>query len=210
VAKRKRSKRWILIADFIGLIALCLFILILNNGRLPWLDDLRYVFGLASVDGLVGPVELVRVSDGDTLRIVFDGQEESIRLIGIDTPETYASDKLERDDANSPLTREEIQALGRKASSVTKNFVEGKNLYLEFDTEERDRYKRLLVYVYYPDPKGDFRFDNKPFSQLNLDLVEAGWAQPLTVLPNVRYADVYVAASNIARAQDKGMWGEME
>jgi micrococcal nuclease len=193
-----------------GFVALGLFILYLNYGRFPSLDDVRYLLGLGSVQGLVGPIEVLEVSDGDTLRIKMDGQEESIRLIGIDTPEKYASDKLERDDANSPLTRAEIQELGKKATQVTEALLKGKRLYLEFDTEERDRYRRLLVYVYYPDLQGEYRFDDQPFSQLNLELVKAGWAQPLTIPPNVRYTNDYVVASKIARAKNKGMWGKME
>lgn len=186
-----------------------LFFLFINNGRLPTLTDLRYLLGLEGVEGLIGPVELVRVSDGDTIVVRLDGGEESVRLIGIDTPEKYQSDKLERDDANSPLTKEELQRLGKEASEVTESFVEGKWLFLELDAEERDRYRRLLAYVYFRDASGEFTFDNEQFKQLNVEIVKAGWAQPLTIPPNVRYADDYLVASQQARLQDKGMWAEI-
>jgi micrococcal nuclease len=208
-SKRKKFK----LRDFLFYLLIFLsgflFFLFINNGRLPTVSDLKYLLGLESFEGLLGPVELVRVSDGDTIVVTLDGEEESIRLIGIDTPEKYQSDKLERDDANSPLSKEELQRLGKKASEVTENLVEGKWLFLELDAEERDRYRRLLAYVYFKDNQGEYSFENENFKQVNLEIVKAGWAQPLTIPPNVRYADDYVAASKLARAEDKGMWAEI-
>ncbi len=206
--KKKRQGRQFFFYVLLLLAAL-LFFLYLNNGRLPSLADVKYILGLGSTQGLIGPLELIRVSDGDTIVVNLDGEEESIRLIGIDTPEKFQSDKLERDDANSPLSKAEIQRLGKQASEVTEKLVEGKWLFLELDVEERDRYRRLLAYVYFKDARGDYTFGDERFKQLNLEIVKAGWAEPLTIPPNVRYSKDYLSASQLARSQDQGMWAEL-
>jgi len=90
---------------------------------------------------LQGMFEVARVVDGDTVRVVINGQEEAIRLIGVDTPETV-----------HPTRGEE--PYGREASDFTKGLLEGRSVYLEFDVEERDRFGRLLAYLYIDDANG--------------------------------------------------------
>ena len=89
-----------------------------------------------------------RVVDGDTLKLS-DG--ERVRLLGVDTPEVHYSDKLLRDAKNSGKDASAIQELGKKASNFTKSLVENKRVRLEFDVKRRDRYGRLLAYVYLED-----------------------------------------------------------
>jgi micrococcal nuclease len=209
VSKRARRQRRTFLFYLLLLGVGLLFFLYLNAGRLPSLSDIRYLFNQPTIDGLIGPVELVRVSDGDTIVVHWENKEESIRLIGVDTPEKFASDKLERDDAKSPLTKKEIQRLGKLASEYTSSLIDGKVLYLELDTEDRDRYRRLLAYVYFCDANGDYAFGETRFEQVNLELVKAGWATPLTIPPNVRYADDYVNANRVAQQENKGMWAEI-
>ena len=170
---------------------------------------LEDILGTSQVAGLEGPARLERVTDGDTLVVRLNGREEKLRLIGIDTPEKRGGDKLRRDAENSPLSEEDIKRLGEQASRYTEALVQGQQLYLERDTTERDRYGRLLAYVYVPSADGDVVIDGENFSQVNLAIVEGGWAEPLTVPPNVRYADDYVAASRAARRQNRGMWREL-
>ena len=208
MAKKKQPRGQSFFFNLLLLVSLVVFVLYLNNWRWPSLQDWQYLFGQASIQGLEGPVRLVRVSDGDTLVVEINGREESVRLIGVDTPEKFSSYKLERDVQTSGLSKETLQRLGKQASAITENLVDTKRLYLEFDIEERDRYRRLLVYVFYPDADGDYVFAGRAFKQLNLELVKAGWAEPLTIPPNVRYAEAYLAASQIARAEDRGMWAE--
>jgi len=160
------------------------------------------------VVGLQGPAEVTRVSDGDTLRVELDGREESVRLIGVDTPEKFKSDKLERDAEESPLSETEIQALGEEASAYAERLLGGQEVYLELGTEERDRYGRILAYVYVRDPEGDWTFRGERFAQVNLELARAGWADPLTIPPNVAYAERYVEAAREAREANLGMWRE--
>ncbi|MDO8390717.1 MAG: thermonuclease family protein [Actinomycetota bacterium] len=126
---------------------------------------------------------LDRVVDGDTIDVIVDGVEERVRLIGIDTPETKKP--------NSP-----VECFGPEASAYTESLLpEGTPLYLERDVEPRDPYDRLLAYVYLAD--GTF---------VNLQIVRQGYAQVLTIPPNVAHAEQFVQAAREAEAADAGLW----
>lgn len=207
---RKADPRLALLA-LVALGAAALF-----GDRIPVLGDLaRYVSeqvglggGGAEVAGLDGPLQVVRVKDGDTLVLSVGGRDEDVRLIGIDTPEKFDSDKLYRDDADSPLRADEIQALGESASRFAESLLAGEAVYLEPGLEPRDRYGRLLAYLYLPDPGGDWTFGDEMFVQANLELVRAGWADALTVPPNDVYEGDFENAADAARRAGAGMWGE--
>jgi micrococcal nuclease len=127
----------------------------------------------------------VRVVDGDTVVVRIDGADEKVRLLGIDTPETV--------DPRRP-----VQCFGKEASRRTKELLpEGAEVRLERDVEPRDAYDRLLAYVY--------RADDGTF--VNLALLEEGFAQTLTITPNVAYADRFAAAAREARDAGRGLWG---
>lgn len=181
--------------------------------RVPLLHDVagylsELVGGGPQVEGLAGPAEVVRIADGDTVRIMLAGQEESVRLIGVDTPEKHRSAKLTRDAEASPLSVDEIRALGEQASAFTEQLLSGREVYVQPGTQERDRYGRLLAYLYVRDPEGEWEVGGERFTQVNLALARAGWADPLTIPPNVEFADDYVAAAREARDAGRGMWGE--
>jgi micrococcal nuclease len=129
-----------------------------------------------------------RVVDGDTIVVVIDGREERLRYIGIDTPETVR-----------PNTA--VECFGREASEANKRLVEGRTVYLERDVSDRDRFGRLLRYVYVDDPSGERLF-------VNLELVSRGYAQAVTFPPDVRHADTFRAAEREAREAGRGLWGE--
>lgn len=133
-----------------------------------------------------------RVVDGDTLKLS-GGQR--VRLIGVDTPEVHYSDKLVRDARKSRKDIKAIQSLGRKASEFTNNLCMGKKVRLEFDVEKRDRYKRLLAYVYLED--GTF---------VNARILEEGFGQVMTIPPNVKYSEYFLKLQREARARNKGLW----
>jgi micrococcal nuclease len=93
-----------------------------------------------------------RVADGDTLAILLNGHEEKVRLIGVDTPELHESQKLHRDAQRSGQDSAQIQALGRQASDFVKTLVRcGDQISLEYDQQQRDKYGRLLAFVWLAD-----------------------------------------------------------
>jgi len=133
-------------------------------------------------ENLQGPYKVTRVVDGDTIIVDLNGTEERVRLIGIDTPESVHPDK------------EKNVEYGQIASAYTKNKLEGKQVYLEFDVQERDQYGRLLAYVY---------VDGEMF---NKTLLEQGHAKVATYPPNVKYVDEFTVLQQEAREQKKGIW----
>jgi micrococcal nuclease len=135
-----------------------------------------------------------RVIDGDTLQLE-DG--ERVRLIGIDTPEVHESDKLYRDAQRSRRDVNTIKELGRKSWDFTRQLVESKRVSLEFDIERRDKYQRLLAYVYLKD--GLF---------VNAEIIKRGYANLLTIPPNVKYADLFRQLYQEARQDRRGLWQE--
>ncbi len=153
---------------------------------------------LATISGPVrrGPLEanaVVRQAvDGDTIDVVLlrnDGTSsantERIRLIGIDTPETKRPD--------TPL-----ECFAKKASAATAALLpQATPVHLERDVEERDRYGRLLAYV--------FRASDGLF--VNHELVRTGFAASYPYPPNVTYADDFRDAADAARAAGVGLWG---
>lgn len=139
--------------------------------------------GCEAADRDAGPAEsagwVTRVVDGDTL--VLDG-DERVRLIGIDTPESV-----------KPGTP--VECFAREASAEMKRLVEGRRVRLVLDAEKRDRYRRLLAYVY----RGDLF--------VNEEMVRRGFASVATFPPNVRHVDLFLRAQREARAAGRGLWG---
>ena len=93
---------------------------------------------------------VVRVIDGDTFVCQFsDGKEERIRLIGVDAPESRRNQKGEKDSERSGQDIDTVITQGKKASSFTKSYLKpGTTVKLELDVQPRDKYGRLLAYVY--------------------------------------------------------------
>jgi micrococcal nuclease len=126
---------------------------------------------------------VVRVVDGDTIRVSLGGREERVRYIGIDTPESV-----------KPGTP--VQCFAKKASAANARLVAGKRVRIERDVEERDRYGRLLAYVY-PAAGGPM---------VNETLVRQGYARPLTIPPDVRHAERFRRLADEARRARRGLW----
>lgn len=116
--------------------------------------------------------KVLRVVDGDTIEVDFNGVEEKVRMIGIDTPESVHPDSDKNTEA------------GITASEYTKSMLEGKYVTLEFDVQERDMYGRLLAYVY---------LDGVMFNET---LLEEGYAELATYPPNVKYVDRFTEIAN--------------
>ena len=118
-----------------------------------------------------------RVVDGDTVELAGRGKA---RLIGVDTPEVYGG----------------RECFGREASDFTKREVDGRPVRFTVGREARDRYGRLLVYVWKADGQS-----------LNARLVAGGYARTLTIPPNDRYAGRFARLARDARSRDAGLWG---
>jgi micrococcal nuclease len=130
---------------------------------------------------LEGPVE--RVVDGDTIRVLLGGRSERVRYIGVDTPES-----------RKPGTP--VQCFAKRAAEANRRLVAGERVRLVLDVEERDRFGRLLAYVY---RARDNRF-------VNAALVREGFARTLTIPPNVRFAERFAALATQARRAGRGLW----
>ncbi len=133
-----------------------------------------------------GKYKVTRVVDGDTLEVDFNGTSEKVRLIGIDTPESVHPD-ADRNVEEGKLT-----------FGYTKNYLEGKEIALEFDVQERDKYGRLLAYVW---------IDGEMY---NKHLLNIGYAQVATYPPNVKYVDDFTALQKTAIENNIGLWAETE
>jgi micrococcal nuclease len=133
-------------------------------------------------DGLDGPYPVDRVVDGDTIVVLMDGTEEKVRLIGVDTPESVHPDP----DRNVPY--------GKVAAEFTRSRLLGQQVYLEYDVETRDKYGRILAYVWI----GDEMF--------NRTLLSEGHAMLATFPPNVRYVDEFTVLQAEAREAGRGLW----
>jgi micrococcal nuclease len=126
-------------------------------------------------------VEVVSVSDGDTIKVLIANRQEKVRLIGIDTPEM----------AQKPW--------GGYAKTYLEGLLNasGSKVKLEYDVEKRDKYGRLLAYVRTAD--GKF---------VNYLLVQNGYAMLFTVPPNVKHVDDLTSAQQEAREKGLGIWGK--
>jgi micrococcal nuclease len=127
---------------------------------------------------------VTRVVDGDTVHARVGGRDETIRYIGLDTPETVKP--------NTP-----VQCFGKAASAANRRLVDGQRVRLRLDAEPRDRYGRLLAYVY---RRRDGLF-------VNAALVRDGFATILTIPPNVSHAGDLRGLERRARARRRGLWG---
>jgi micrococcal nuclease len=127
-------------------------------------------------------VRVLRVVDGDTAHMDLDGEDVTIRFIGIDTPETVKP--------GAP-----VGCFGRQASDYVHRRLDGASIALEFDVERIDPYGRTLAYVWI----GDELF--------NRTLVAEGYATVTTYPPNVKYVDEFIAAQRRAREVGLGVWG---
>mgnify|MGYP001052398455 CR=1 FL=1 len=137
---------------------------------------------------IIKPVNLpteysvIRVVDGDTLIVSIDGKDETVRLIGIDAPESVHPDTSRNSE------------LGMRSAEYAKELLEGQKVRIELDAQERDRYGRLLAYVYLGDV------------MVNVQMVEAGMAVVATYPPNVRFTERFVEAERRAREKGVGLW----
>jgi len=124
---------------------------------------------------------VTRVIDGDTIEL---GNGEKVRYIGVDTPELHHPQK-------------KVERFAREAYQANQKMVKNRKVRLEFDVQQKDRYGRLLAYVYTDDG-----------IMVNEWLVASGYARVATFPPNLRFADRFLQLEKEARQQNIGLWGE--
>jgi micrococcal nuclease len=129
-----------------------------------------------SIDGLV-----VRVVDGDTIHVQLSDRVEKVRYIGVNTPELRHPQRG-------------VEPGSHEAHAVNRRLVEGKRVRLELDVQPRDRHGRLLAYVW----AGD--------TMVNAELLRLGYAQVMTVPPNVRHQALFLKLQRAARNSHRGLW----
>lgn len=136
------------------------------------------------VPGSQGPYPVIKVVDGDTLTIDLNGKAETIRLIGMNTPETV--------DPRKP-----VECFGVEASNMAKELLTGRQVFIEMDPTqgERDKYGRLLAYAY----RDDGFFFNK-------SMILSGYAYEYTYNIPYKYQSEFKEAQRNAEANQRGLW----
>ena len=136
-------------------------------------------YGNSLAFGDQGHVRVIKAHDGDTIGVILNGRKEKVRLIGIDAPEIKQ------------------RPWGTRARKHLEKMLTASNrtVILEFDVERRDKYGRLLCYIFTPDRK-----------MLNIQMVKDGYAVLLTIPPNIKYVDELRMAENEARQHRRGIW----
>ena len=132
-------------------------------------------------------VTVERVVDGDTLKLT-DGRR--IRLIGVNTPEST----------------KRTEEYGKEASQYTTSKLNGKQVWIQKDISETDRYDRLLRIVWVDIPTDDMDENEIRTKMFNADLVINGYAEPSTFQPDVKYSDYFIKFAREAREQNTGLW----
>lgn len=171
---RKRDKRL--------LVSLVLSLLLLFFGYT--VNDQGFLEKLPS-EAPPGTYRVLATEDGDTITVDMNGTKERVRFIGIDTPETQ--------DPRKP-----VQCFGRAATNFTRQLIASNTVRLELDplSSNRDRYNRLLRYVYLPDGR-----------LVQAEILRAGYGFAYTSFPFTK-SDEFLALQKEARDQNRGLWNE--
>jgi micrococcal nuclease len=135
-----------------------------------------------SSDSTYIPAKILDVVDGDTMKILIGNKKETIRLLLVDTPETVHPTKP-------------IEPFGKEASTYAKDMLSDQNVEIQLDVSERDKYGRLLCYLY---------INGKMFNEL---LLEKGLARVAYVYPpNIKYVDEFRKIQSAAQKEKVGLW----
>lgn len=139
-----------------------------------------------------------RVIDGDTLVIYYQSREETLRLIGIDTPEMSENEKVTEEAKRSGKDVKTLLEMGKEATLFVRGLVKPDDqLTVELDVQLRDGYSRLLGYVFLKDGR-----------MLNEEILRAGYAEIVTIPPNVKYIKRLYNAYLEGKENRRGFWKE--
>ncbi len=135
------------------------------------------------------PARVIRVISADTLTILYRGRWEEIKLIGPEAPQNVLNDRTFEEALKNSASTDEIIRRGLQATEFVKGFLRyGSQVWIEFDVRKRDRYGRLLGYVYLADGR-----------MLNEVILRHGLADLFLVPPNLRYSQRFQEIVRLAR-----------
>lgn len=137
---------------------------------------------------------VVRAVDGDTAVVRVDGQEKRVRFLGVDTPETVHPNKL-------------VQFYGKEASNFTKESLNGRKVWLEYDENPQDRYGRHLAYIWLKNPN-TINESTIRENMFNAKLLLGGYAKVMIIKPNRRYESEFKKFQDEARRARLGVWSQ--
>lgn len=133
-----------------------------------------------------------------TFVVITEGKKQSIRLIGIDAPESRHNEKSRRDAEGAGSNIESLIEQGKKSKEFLATLlIPGTTVRLEYDVRKKDKYGRLLCYVYLPEGR-----------MLNELIVRSGFALASSYSPDIKYQDALQKAQHEAEQANAGLWGD--
>lgn len=144
---------------------------------------------------LIGKAKVKETTDGDTIVITIADKDYKLRMIGIDTPETKHPEKP-------------VEFMGQEASNFTHNELYGKEVWLEKDVSETDKYQRLLRYIWLEDPETikNPTYEDIRDKTFNGILLKEGYAKASSYPPDVKYQEYFTKIQQEAEQNKKGLW----
>ena len=168
--RKKHNRRYLLLAVFFLFILVAAAVLVCPKA--------------IKRGALYGPYRIAKIFDGDTISVVIDNTETTIRMIGIDTPESVNRDQSQ----NTPE--------GLEVSLWVHDYLKGRKVWLEYDEQRYDRYGRTLAYIW---------LDEKE-TMLEDILLNNGMATALSIEPNLRYSSHFSELEQQAKREKAGFW----
>jgi len=164
------------------------------------LKNISLIFAVLTLSSALAneSVRVAYIVDGDTIIVVRNGLNNTVRLIGMDTPESKKNARAFKNAERSGSDISYIISQGKRATAYVRGIIKrGDIVSLELDAQERDIYGRLLAYVYLSDGR-----------MLNEIIVKSGYASVLTIPPNVKYKSRFLDAYTYAREKKLGLWAD--
>ena len=171
-------------------------IIIIIIGVIAYFFGGESVFNIGNNSGNQDFVQavIVRAVDGDTAVVRIDGQEKRVRFLGVDTPETV--------HPNKP-----VQFYGKEASNFTKENLNGRRVWLEYESNPQDRYGRHLAYIWLNNPR-TINESTMRENMFNAKLLLGGYAKVMIIRPNKRYESEFKKFQEEARNKKLGVWSQ--
>lgn len=165
------------------LVTMLLFIVLAVGSNYGWFEQAKQAAEVTQP----GLYKVLQFDDGDTITVNMNNTKETVRFIGVDTPETHDP-------------RKAVQCFGQAAADFTKLFIGDRPVRLEADPDNtnRDRYNRLLRYVYLPDG-----------TLVNAEIIKYGYGFAYTSFPFGK-AEEFKAYENEARLAGRGLWSSCQ